>query len=83
MRCFMHFDHCAGGFTVTFLAENLRTPIGKRLNVRTLETLIAIARKLGGCELEIGQMETDKDRWGRGSVWINPSPEQCRFLGIK
>jgi hypothetical protein len=48
--------------------------------VRDQEMLLRIVAKLHG---DVAEVEENIRRWGRGNVWIDPSPEQCKALGIR
>ena len=47
---------------------------------RDQETLLRIVAKLHG---DVAEAEADIRRWGRGSIWIDPSLEQCNALGMR
>jgi hypothetical protein len=72
MRALMNFMH-RDGWWIHILAEDCRTVI---LGYRSVLRIVA---KLHG---DVAEAERNIRRWGRGSVWIDPSPAQCKALGI-
>lgn len=74
---FMHRD----GWTISFLAEDAKTPIGRRnIRVKDKDTLLRIVIKLKGNE---ARAQTAIYNWGQGSEWVELSDEQCQFFGIR
>jgi hypothetical protein len=67
------------GWSTHIIGEDCRTVLLSSCSVRDEETLLRIVAKLHG---DVAEVEHDIRRWGRGSVWIDPSPAQCRALGI-
>jgi hypothetical protein len=61
------------------LAEDASTPIGRSITVKDLEALVRIIDKMRGSG---AQARTSVYNWGQGSVWVELSPEQCRYFGI-
>ena len=72
---FMHRD----GWSLHIIAADCKTVLLTFRCVRDEMTLLRIVAKLGG---DVGKAKRDMNRWGRGSVWIDPSPVQCKALGI-
>ena len=68
-----------GGWHISFLAEDAKTPIGKPFRVRDINALLRIVAKLNFDETRV---RTTILNWGQGSEWIDPTPAQCKFLGI-
>jgi hypothetical protein len=77
MRALMNFQE-RDGWWIHIIAADCRTVLLSFRRVRDQETLLRIVRKLHG-DPELA--EHDIRRWGRGSVWIDPSPEQRKTLG--
>ena len=82
MRVLMNFQS-RGGWLISFLAEDAKTPIGRPRSVRDARTMIEIARKLHATEADLCSMQAAIYNWARGSIWIDPSPAQCKALGIR
>ena len=68
------------GWSLHILAEDCRTVLVGYRSVRDQEMLLRIVAKLhrGPAHAVEGIR-----RYGRGSVWIDSSPAQCRALGIR
>jgi len=79
-RALMNFMH-RDGWTISFLAEDAKTPIGRRwIKVKDMEALLKIVTKLRGNEARV---RTTIYNWGQGSVWVELSDEQCKYFGIR
>ena len=74
----MNFQH-RGGWSFHIIGEDCRTVLLSYRCVAGRDALSRIVAKLHG---DTAQAENDIRRWGRGSVWIDPSPAQCKALGI-
>jgi hypothetical protein len=79
MRGLMNFMH-RDGWSLHILAEDCRTVLVGYRRVQDQETLLRIVAKLHG---DVTELKRGIKQWGRGSVWIDPSPEQCKALGIR
>ena len=79
MRALMNFMHNRG-WSFHIVAEDCKTVLVGYRHVASREVLLRIVAKLGG---SVADAETDIRRWNRGSVWIEPSPAQYRFLGTR
>jgi len=66
-----------------FWPRTQETPIGEPQFVRDARIMVEIARKLHASEADLCSMEAAVYNWARGSIWIEPTAEQCSFLGIK
>jgi len=62
------------------IAEDCKTVLLGYRNVRDQEMLLRIVAKLHG---DPERAAEDIRRRNRGSVWIDPSPEQCKALEMK
>ena len=77
----MHFMHAHAGWRVTFLEEDLKTPLGRALVFQDVAKVIDLAQR-GGAD----RMSADKEalryaiEMGRGSVWLHLSADQYRKL---
>ena len=79
-RALMNFMH-GDGWTISFLADDAKTLIGRRnIKVKDMEGLLRIVAKLNGNEARV---RTTIYNWGQGSEWVELSDEQCRFFGIR
>jgi hypothetical protein len=78
MRALMNFMH-RDGWWFHILAADAKTVLLGYRKAASKEALLRIVAKLGG---SVDEAELDIRRWRRGGVWIEPSPAQCRFLGI-
>lgn len=78
MRALLNFMH-RGGWSFHIVAEDCQTVLVGYRNVASQEQLLRIIAKLSGSVEEARQ---SIERWARGSVWIDPSPAQCKALGI-
>ena len=72
---FMHRD----GWWFHILAADCQTVLVTYRKAASKEDLLRIIAKLGG---NADEAETDMRRWNRGAAWIDPSPAQCKALGI-
>jgi hypothetical protein len=77
MRALMNFME-RDGWTMHILAADARTVLLGYRSVRDQEMLLRIVAKLHG---DVAEVEENIRRWGRGSVWIDPSAEQCKSAG--
>ena len=64
---------------ISFLADDARTPVGRRFTVHDMDSLLRVVVKLNGND---SRVKTAIYNWGRGSEWVELSPEQWRFFGI-
>ena len=78
MRALMNFMH-RDGWSFHIIAEDCKTVLVGYRGVVNEETLLRMIARMGG-SVEVAKQNIR--RWGRGSVWINPSPAQCKALGI-
>jgi hypothetical protein len=78
MRVPMNFMH-RDGWSFHILATDCKTVLVGYRSVVNKETLLSMVSRMGG-NVEVAKQNIR--RWGHGSVWINPSPTQCRALGI-
>ena len=78
MRALMNFMHNQD-WSFHILAEDCKTVLVGYRKAASKEDLVRIIAKLGG---SVTDAEQDIRRWNRGSVWINPSPAQCKFFRI-
>ena len=78
MRALLNYMH-RDGWSLHILAEDCKTVLLGYRSVRDQETLLRIIAKLHG---DVAEAENNIRRWGRGSIWIDPSPAQCKALGI-
>jgi len=78
MRALMNFMH-RDGWSFHILAEDGKTVLLTYRNAASKDDVLRIIAKLGG---SVADAEIDIRRWNRGSVWIEPSPKQCKALGI-
>ena len=85
MRVLVMNFQSRGGWLISFLAEDAKTPIGRPRSVRDARTMIARSR--ASCtplRADLCSMEASIYNWARGGdVWIDPTPAQCRALGIR
>jgi hypothetical protein len=79
MRALMNFMH-RDGWWFHILAADAKTVLLSYRKAANKEALLRIVGKLGG---SVDDAELDIRRWQRGSVWIAPSLEQCKALGIQ
>ena len=79
MRALMNFMH-RDGWWFHILAADAKTVLLGYTKAASQEALLGIVAKLGG---SVEDAELDIRRWRRGSVWIDPSPAQCKALGIR
>jgi hypothetical protein len=66
-----------GMYTLSFLREDARTRFGRKFDVKDKATVILIGAKLGANREELAGCLR---QWGQGSAWIEPSPEQVRWI---
>ena len=78
MGALMNFQY-RDGWSLHIIGEDCKTVLLGYRNVRDQEMLLRIIAKLHG---DPAKAESDIKRWGRVSVWIEPSPAQCKALGI-
>ena len=78
MRALMNFMHNRG-WSFHIVAEDCKTVLVGYRKAASKEDLLRIIAKMGG---SVEDAEIDIRRWNRGSVWVEPSQAQCRFLGI-
>lgn len=62
------------------LAEDCKTVLMSYRPAPSEGILLRIIARIGG---NLEDAKADIRRWNRGSVWIDPSPEQCEALGIE
>ena len=79
MRALLNYMY-REGWTMHIMGEDCKTVLLGYRKVRDQEALLRIVAKLHGA---VAEVETNIQRWGQGSVWIEPSPEQCKALGIR
>ena len=79
MRALMNFMH-RDGWSFHIIAEDCKTVLVGYRSVLNEETLLSMIARMGG-SVEVAKQ--DIRRWGRGSVWIDLSPAQCKYFGIK
>ena len=79
MRALMNFQE-RDGWSCHIIAEDCQTVLVGYRNVASQEELLRIVAKLGG---SVEDASRSIEQWARGSVWIEPSPAQCRALGIR
>lgn len=80
MRALLNFDHWKNHYTVSFLADDCKTPLGRLHTVNDTATLLAVVTRLRG---DVAQATQELKQWGRGGVWVDLSPAQRRFFGIR
>jgi hypothetical protein len=78
MRALMNFMHNRG-WSFHILAADAKTVLLGYRKAASKEALLRIVAKMGG---SVEDAEVDIRRWRRGSVWIEPSPAQRRYLGM-
>ena len=77
MRAPMNFMH-RDGWWFHILAADAKTVLLGYRKVASKEVQLRIVAKLGG---DVEDAKTGIRRWNCGSVWIDPSPAQCKALG--
>ena len=80
MRALLNFDHWKNHYTISFLAEDCKTTLGRTHCVNDKAVLLAVVTRLRG---DVVQATEELKQWGRGGVWVNLSPAQHRFFGIR
>lgn len=81
------FSQCAlmnfmerGGWSIHIIAEDCKTALVDYRRVANQEPLLSMITRMGG-SAEVARQHIR--RWGRDSVWIDPSPAECKALGIR
>lgn len=83
MRILVNFMH-RESWTVHCLLEDCQTPISPHVFLHgDSATLIRMLRYVGAGDEEIGQVETDVRRWGRGSVFLSLAPGRKNLMQIR
>lgn len=73
----MHYQQAKEGWRVTFLEQDLKTPLKRRFVFQASEKVIDLAKR-GGAEFNLAgrqALETGIGN-GRGGVWLNLSEDQ-------
>jgi hypothetical protein len=79
MRAFICFQKNDGWF-FHLLSEDGQKPLTKWRPIESEEVLLAMIAKMHG---DLAEAKNDIRRWSRGTVAVDLSPAQCRFLGIR
>ena len=76
----MHFM-LANGWYCQFLEQDLKTTAGRPLTLSSPEKVLEMARR-GGAAMKLEDIQAIEYgiSTGRGSVWLNLTPEQYRRL---
>jgi hypothetical protein len=71
----------ANGWYCQFLEQDLKTPAGKSRVLSSPEKIIELARR-GGSDMKLEDIQAIEYgiTTGRGSIWLNLTPEQYRRL---
>jgi hypothetical protein len=76
MRAYLGFMH-RDGWSFHLLAEDCQTVLTKWRPIESEESLLGMIAKM---HCDVAEAENDIRRWNRGSVWVDLSPEQCKFF---
>jgi hypothetical protein len=76
----MHFM-LANNWYCQFLERDLKTPAGKPLRLASSDTIFELARR-GGADMKLEDKQALEYgiAMGRGSLWLNLTPKQCKKL---
>jgi hypothetical protein len=82
-RIYMHFM-LRNGWYCQFLEEDLKTPLPKKLNLKEPAKIFEIAER-GGYKLTLENRQSIEHaiEKGRGSIWLDLTPEQYQKLAKK
>ena len=80
MRVLLNFDHWKNHYNISFLAEDCKTTLGRSHFLSDTDALLRIVARLRG---DVAQATQELKQWGRGGVWVDLSPGQRRFFGIR
>ncbi|MDP9050834.1 MAG: hypothetical protein M3O31_08945 [Acidobacteriota bacterium] len=77
----MHFMQAKGGWHVSFMEEDLKTPLPRRFTFQDEVKILDLARH-GGADFTLaGRQAIDQGiERGRGAVWLKLTPEQYAKL---
>ena len=76
----MNFEQC-GGWLVTFLEADCKSPAGRRLKYSDSSRIVDLAGR-GGALVDLAARQGIEHgiRNGKGAIWLNLTPEQYQKL---
>ena len=80
MRALLNFGGGPHGLTISFCDSTAAKGFGVFRRVKDRESLLRMVEKMCG---DAAEAENALRCWGQGSTWVELSPEQCKFFGIK
>lgn len=82
-KVYMHFQMAKGGWSVTFLEPDLKTPLPRRFTFQGEVKILDLARH-GGADFNLaGRQAIDQGiAMGRGAVWLSLTREQYATLRV-
>ena len=80
MRALLNFGGGPSGLTISFCDSTATKGLGVFRKVKDREALLRVIGKLRG---DVAEAENALRCWGQGSTWVELSPGQCRFFGVK
>ena len=77
----MHFMELPSGWRITFLEEDLKTPLPRKLQFQDDLKILDMARR-GGADFSLAGRQAIEQgiATGRGAVWLNLTLDQYRKL---
>lgn len=79
-RVLLQFDGYKDWWRVSFLQADCRTVVGRGLRFRDPERIRELLRRANAGEEDFYKFEHELEMRGRGSVWLELTPEQYEKL---
>jgi hypothetical protein len=80
--CFGPSPRVDGAVSVMALHLDCKTALSPYRDVASDETLVRLIRYLGATQEQVAQYETDRRRWGQGSVHVTLLPRRKNLLQL-